>query len=58
MYPKGQKPKYGGIFNNELDAAKRVNQLCDECGIPQKNLGIGTIQYQVTLYNVWIFICN
>merc|ERR1712034_109589 len=30
---KGEKPKYGGYFKDELDAAKRANQLCDELGI-------------------------
>merc|ERR1712034_253664 len=34
---KGQPPKYGGIFKNELDAGKRVNQICDELGIPPQN---------------------
>merc|ERR1712034_206520 len=34
---KGEKLKFGGIFNDELDAAKRVNQLCEELGIPQLN---------------------
>jgi len=27
----------GGSFNHELDAAKRVNQLCEELGIPAQN---------------------
>jgi len=43
---KSRKPKYGGIFNDELDAGKRVNQLCEEFGIPKKNPGIGTIPHQ------------
>ena len=50
IYPKGQKPKFGGTFKDELDAAKRVNQLCEELGIPLKNPTISTIpnqQYQV-----------
>ena len=34
--------QYGGLFVNELDAAKRVNQLCDEFGIKQKNSGINS----------------
>ena len=38
----GEKKKIGGYFNDELDAAKRVNQLCEEFGIPHKNYGIGT----------------
>jgi len=40
------KLKYGGGFNNELDAAKRVNQLCEKLGIPEKNLGIEKIPHQ------------
>ena len=28
---------FGGYFNEEIEAAKKVNQLCDEVGIPQKN---------------------
>merc|ERR1711925_53139 len=50
-YPKGQKPKYGGIFDDELDAAKRVNQLCGELGIPPQNPTISAMpnqQYQAT----------
>jgi len=46
---KGEKQKYGGMFKNELDAAKRVNQLCQGLTIPSKNLEIDTIsnrQYQ------------
>ena len=34
---KGEKLKYGGTFENELDAAKRVNQLCEEMEILPKN---------------------
>jgi len=30
-------------FENEIDAAKTVNQLCDEFGIQRKNPGIGTL---------------
>jgi len=40
---KGQKPKYGGSFMTELNAAKRVNQLCEELGIPLQNPGIAGI---------------
>merc|ERR1712034_119105 len=43
---KAQKPKYGGIFNDELDAAKRVNQLCKELGIPQQNPAISAMPNQ------------
>ena len=51
IYPKGQKRKYGGMFNDELDAAKRVNQLCEELRIPSQNPEISAMpnqQYQVT----------
>jgi hypothetical protein len=46
-----QKKIYGGIFNDELDAAKRVNELCEELGFPQQNSTLSAIpnqQYQVT----------
>merc|ERR1711925_22474 len=49
IHQKGQKQKYGGRFNNALDAAKRVNQLCEELGIPPQNPTISAIpnqQYQ------------
>merc|ERR1712034_46432 len=45
----GQKPKYGGSFNDEVDAAKRVNHLCEKLGIPLKNPAITALpnqQYQ------------
>ena len=54
---KGQIQKYGGCFKIELDAAKRINQLCEELGIPLQNPGISAIptqQYQVTLN---LFLC-
>jgi len=41
IYRKGQKPKYEGFFEDELDAAKRGNQLCEELGIPLPNPEIG-----------------
>ena len=47
---KGEKPKYGGYFKDELDAAKRANQLCEELRIPLQNPEISAIpnqQYQV-----------
>jgi hypothetical protein len=43
--------RYGGMFNDELDAAKRVNQLCKELGISPKNPEISAIpnhKYHVT----------
>ena len=38
--------KFGGLFDDELDAAKKVNQLCEEFGIPHKNPGINAIPNQ------------
>jgi len=43
---KGQKQKYGGSFKDELDAAKRVNQLCKELGISLQNPEISEIPNQ------------
>ena len=48
---KGDKPKFGGLFKDELDAAKKVNQLCEEFGFAQQNPTVSAIpdeQYQVT----------
>ena len=50
---KGGKQKYGGMFKDELDAVKRVNQVCEELGIPPQNpaIDISAIpnkKYQVT----------
>ena len=48
---KGQKPKLGGHFEDELDAAKRVNQLCKELGISLQNPEISETpnqKYEVT----------
>ena len=49
MRPIGGKTKCGGYFNDELDAAKRMNELCENFGIPPKNPGMIAIdrQYQV-----------
>merc|ERR1712034_268770 len=43
---KGQMQKYGGMFEDERDAAKRVNQLCEQFGIPAKNLEISAVPNQ------------
>jgi len=43
---KGKIQKYGGCFNDELDAAKRVNQMCEEMKIPLRNSGISAIPTQ------------
>merc|ERR1712034_165143 len=40
VYHKGHKRKYGGMFNEELDAAKRVNQICEELNISPQNPNI------------------
>ena len=51
---KGEKPKEGGYFKDELDAAKRVNQLCAEFGIPLRNPTINmnpNEQLPVIVYN-------
>jgi len=41
---KGQTRQYGGIFDDELDAAKKVNELCKEFEIPLQNRGINRKQ--------------
>ena len=38
--------KYGGTFNNEMDAAKRVNQLGEEMGILKPNPDITGVPNQ------------
>ena len=51
LHVKGYKLKYGGTFNDELDAANRVNQLCEDLGILPQNPTISVIpneQYKVT----------
>merc|ERR1712034_55068 len=42
IHLNGGKKKYGGYFSDELDAGKRVNQLCEELGIPIQNPTINT----------------
>jgi hypothetical protein len=32
-----RQQKCGGYFDHELDAGKRMNQLCEEFGIPLRN---------------------
>jgi len=39
VYLKEQK-KYCGEFDDELDAAKKVNELCHTFGIPLQNPGV------------------
>jgi hypothetical protein len=43
---KNGQAKFGGNFTNELDAGKKVNQLCEEMRIPLQNPDIGQIQTQ------------
>merc|ERR1712034_139736 len=43
---KNGKKKYGGNFKDELDAAKKVNQLCGELEIPVRNPEISAIPDQ------------
>jgi len=38
-----KKRHYGGYFDEQIEAAKRVNQLCDELGIPRKNPEVNAI---------------
>ena len=48
---KRQKATYGGVFEDELNAANKVNELCKDFGIPPYNPTICAItnqQYQVT----------
>ena len=43
----GQKQTYGGMFKEELDAAKKATQLCEEFGKP--TISVMTNQkFQVT----------
>jgi hypothetical protein len=45
--------KYGGYFKDELDAAKRVNQLCEELEIPLRNPSIASnfkIHFCLTIF--------
>ena len=45
---------HGGLFKNELDAAKRVNKICQEHGIPSRNPRIETyvVPNEVTQYYI------
>ena len=52
---KGQNQQYGGPFNEEIDAGKRVNQLCKDFGIPQKNPTISAIPNQPYQVNPNLF---
>jgi len=41
----------GGGYRTELDAAKKVNQICDELGIERKNSGIGAMPNSKITYS-------
>jgi len=58
FYLKGQKQKYGGIFTDELNAAQRVNQLCEELGIPPQNPKISTISNEKSQHDDYQTIEN
>ena len=46
---KSARKTFGGCYKDEQDAAKRVNQLCEEFGIPIRNPEIsGVPNEQVT----------
>merc|ERR1711925_58878 len=51
VYPKGGKLKFGGHFKDEVDAGKRVNQLCEELRIPLHNPAISAIPNQQFRHN-------
>ena len=53
LHIKGEEPKYGGTFTDEVDAAKRVNQLCEEFGIPLKNPSIVEMPTQESPVNIF-----
>ena len=40
VYICKNKKYYGGYFFEEIEAAKRVNQICDELGNEHKNPGV------------------
>ena len=53
VFLKRGQQKCGGYFKDELDAAKGVNQLCEELEIPLQNPEISMMpnqQYQVNSY--------
>jgi len=55
LYSKDGSKKYGGYFSDEYDAAKRINQLCEEFGIPITNPEInGTPNEQKKRKNITI----
>ena len=55
---KGRKSQFCGHFKDELDAAKKVNQLCEESGIPPHNPTISAIQNQQYLVTENFFLSH
>ena len=55
-----RKKNFGGYFNDELDAARKVNQLCEKFGIPHKNHGIETMTSKqvIQLFSIRCLICQ
>jgi len=50
LWLKEGKCKFGGNFKDELNAAKRVNQVCKELGIPLQNPDISAAPENVLDY--------
>ena len=50
LWLKEGKSKFGGYFDHELDAGKRINQLCEELGIPLQNPELSAVpnEHEVT----------
>jgi hypothetical protein len=50
LHSKYASKKFGGYFDDEQDAAKQVNQLCQELGLIAKNPGISgsPLKHKVT----------
>jgi hypothetical protein len=49
-----KKNYYGGLFDNEEQAAMKVNVLCDKCGIERKNpkININPNAIQQVIYSL------
>jgi hypothetical protein len=45
------------MFNDELDAAKRVNQLCEDLGIPHQNPTVSAMPNQKHVTQNSVFFC-
>jgi hypothetical protein len=67
---KDGRKKCGGNFDNEHEAAKQVNQLCEEIKLSAKNLGLTATNLEstggmpneqvpvnkVSLHNTYVFL--